>query len=96
MGDMFMPQRPEKMTKEVGGFSPRSTWGKHTISPNTSPKTNILLTEEKLHQLRLVDFSHYLQGFLYISSGAGFLNHQQYPLKMDGWKMKFPLKMVPF
>ena len=39
----------------------------------------IRLMEEILHQLRLVVYPIYLQGFFYIpGSCLGFLNHQQY------------------
>ena len=41
----------------------------------------LLLLEEILHQLRLVVYPHYLQGFIHPNGGClGFLNHQQYHL----------------
>ena len=53
---------------------------------------DILLMVQKsgIHQLRLVNIYHYLQGFKYIPGGClGFLNHQQCPIQMAVGKMSF-------
>ena len=55
--------------------------------------------EEILHQLRLINLSHDLQGFIHPRWLAGFLNHQQYVFKPlmcpSSWNRLHALRQYP-